>query len=204
MPQSSQAVRDILRLADEVSTIGGVLMREDGPVGEVRGTLQEIHSTYDAAVAAIDRFLVPAKRGARVQIRTYLALSGGSLNRLIDDKRGHCSRILELYGRSGGVREWLARRTAKAKLLEDADKTFGQLATADGDLFASLARIGDVLGDEATDIANLLLSGQERPAADRIAQAQQALLPLRKELASAMSALQRIEAGMGFVARTGS
>jgi hypothetical protein len=201
MPASEQAVRDIRQLADGVSTIGGVLMREAGPVADVKATLHEIHATYDAALAAIDQFLKPLKGSARGRLRSYLALSGGSLNRLVENKRGHCSRILELYGRAGGVRDWLAGRAEKAALLQEADKAFGRLATADGDLFASLARIGDVLSDEATDIANLLMSGQERPAADRIGAAQRTLLPLRRELASAMSQLQRSEGDMGFVAR---
>jgi hypothetical protein len=199
IPQSSDAVRDMMQLTEQVSTLGGVLMREDGPLGEVRATLGEIQATYTAAMAAIDRFLAPATGGARSRLKSYLALSGGSLSRLIEDKRGHCSRILELYGRAGGLREWLTGRAVTAKLLAEADQAFGRLATADGDLFASLARIGEVLGDDATDIASLLLAGQARPAADRIRLAQKTLLPVRRQLASAMSQMQRIEGEMGFV-----
>ena len=131
-------------------------------------------------------------------MKSYIDLSGGSLRRTIDDNRGHCSRILELYGRAGGLREWLAQRTT-ADVLAAADQTFARLGTADGDLFESLSRIGDVLGDEASDIANLLLGEQEAQAAERITAAKRALLPLRRELAAAMSQLQQVEGAMGFV-----
>src|SRR5262249_23627743 len=137
LPQSSGAIGGMRDLVGEVSTLGGVLLREDGPVADVNATLREIHSTYAATLEAIDRFLEPGDDAPkRKQMKSYLELSGGSLSRLIDDKRGHCSRILELYGRAGGLREWLAPRT-KPELLAAADQTFARLATADGDLFGT-------------------------------------------------------------------
>lgn len=185
-------------LVREVRKLGGVLMRKDGPMGEVAATLDEIHATYTAASEAIDRFLAPAAGARRGVLKTYVGLAGGSLSRLVNDKRGHCSRILEHYGRAGGLREWLVERT-QPSVLADADAAFGRLAMADGDLFAELSRIGEVLTDEATDIASLLRSEQVRPAAERIAAAQRTLMPLRRQLGSAMSQLQRVEASMGFV-----
>ena len=198
VPQSSGAIGGMRDLVGEVSTLGGVLLREDGPVADVNATLREIHSTYAATLEAIDHFLEPGDAPKRKRMKSYLELSSGSLSRLIDDKRGHCSRILELYGRAGGLREWLAPRT-RPELLAAADQTFAKLATADGDLFGALSRIGDVLGDEATDIANLLLGEQDLQATQRITAAKRALLPLRRELASAISQLQHVEGDMGFV-----
>jgi hypothetical protein len=198
VPQSSGAISGMRNLVGEVRTLGGVLLREDGPVADVNATLGEIHLTYTATLAAIDRFLEPGETSKRKRMKSYLDLSGGSLRRTIDDKRGHCSRILELYGRAGGLREWLAQRTTP-DVLAGADQTFARLGTADGDLFESLSRIGDVLGDEASDIANLLLGEQEAQAAKRITAAKRALLPLRRELAAAMSQLQQVEGAMGFV-----
>jgi hypothetical protein len=198
VPGSTRAVGEMRGLVREVRTLGGVLMRKDGPMGDVAATLDEIHATYSAVSEAIDRFLAPAVGGGRRALKTYVGLAGGSLGRLVDDKRGHCSRILEHYGRAGGLREWLVERT-QPSVLADADAAFGRLATADGDLFAELSRIGEVLTDEATDIANLLRSEQVRPAAERIAAAQRTLTPLRRQLGSAMSQLQRVEASMGFV-----
>lgn len=198
VPQSSHAIGGMRNLVGEVRTLGGVLLREDGPVADVNATLDEIHLTYTATLAAIDRFLEPGETPKRKRMKSYLDLSGGSLRRTIDDKRGHCSRILELYGRAGGLREWLAQRST-SDVLAAADQTFARLGTADGDLFESLSRIGDVLGDEASDIANLLLGEQEAQAAERITAAKRALLPLRRELAAAMSQLQQVEGAMGFV-----
>ncbi|NRF71355.1 hypothetical protein HLB44_30660 [Aquincola sp. S2] len=56
-----------------------------------------------------------------------------------------------------------------------------------------------VLGDEASDIANLLLGEQDLQAGERITAARRGLLPLRRELAAALSQLQRVEGDMGFV-----
>jgi hypothetical protein len=198
LSQSSSAIADMRQLADRVSTLGGVLVSNDGPVGDVKGTLNEIHATCIATSEAIDRFLEPAKGPKRGLLKSYLKISGGELSRFVDEKRGHCSRIFELYGRAGGLRDWLTER-AKPDLIEEADGAFGRLASADGDLFATLSQIGEVLGDESTDIVALLMGGQDRLARDRIKDAQLKLLPLRRELSALTARLQRIEAGMGFV-----
>jgi hypothetical protein len=197
MPGSLRAVGELRSLVKTVSTLGGVLVQEGGPVGDVTATLNEIHATYAGAGEAVDRFLEPAN-DAKGLLKSYLALAGGGLSRIVDGKRGHCSRILELYMRAGGLRDWLSQR-AKSELLRAADDAFSGLATADEDMFAKLSRIAGVLSDEATVIANLLLGGQDQLAAQRIMTAQQTLLPLRRELASAMSQLQAVEASLGFV-----
>ena len=93
----------------------------------------------------------------------------------------------------------MARQRTTPDVLAAADQTFARLGTADGDFFESLSRIGDVLGNETSDIANLLLGEQKAQASERITAAKRALLPLRRELAAAMSQLQQVEAAMGFV-----
>ena len=152
-------------------------------------------SWFRAARRGSEAIISGTKRGL---LKSYLKISGGELSRFVDEKRGHCSRIFELYGRAGGLRDWLTER-AKPDLIEEADGAFGRLASADGDLFATLSQIGEVLGDESTDIVALLMGGQDRLARDRIKDAQLKLLPLRRELSALTARLQRIEAGMGFV-----
>jgi len=73
------------------------------------------------------------------------------------------------------------------------------LGTADGDLFAALSRVGEALTTEPTDLVNLLIGGQDRVARQRMLQGRKRLLPLRRELSTAMSELQRIEASLGYV-----
>ena len=87
------------------------------------------------------------------------------------------------------------------EVLKAADEAFGRLATADGDLFASLSRVGEALTDEASDLVNLLIGGQDKIARERIASDRQRLVPLRRELSAALSQLQRIEASLGYVPR---
>ena len=200
MPQTVQATDDLRRLASEVATLGGVLSGSDGPVVELRATLKQIHDTCAVVSEAIDEFLAPAKGPARKRLSAYKSIESGRLNRLIDDRRGHCSRILEYYGRVDGVRDWLLPRTSP-EVLKAADEAFGRLATADGDLFASLSRVGEALTDEASDLVNLLIGGQDKIARERIASDRQRLVPLRRELSAALSQLQRIEASLGYVPR---
>jgi hypothetical protein len=194
---SSQAVTDLRQLATQVSTIGGVLSASDGPVADVNSTLKEIHATCAATLEAIDRFLEPAKRADQGLLEAYLNIPG-ELRDMVNKKRGHCSRILEHYGRAGGVREWLLPR-AKRHLVGRVDRAFEQLSTADNDLFDSVSQIGAMLDDEATYIRGLLLRGQGARARERLNKAQIKLLPLRRKLSDFIAQFYAKGSGMGFV-----
>jgi hypothetical protein len=193
-------VDQMAELVERISTLGGVLMSEAGPVEDIGDTLTEIHATFDAAAEAIERFLEPGKTD-RSRLKSYERFAKGSLTRLVDNKRGHCSRILELYARAGGLREWLKPRATR-KLLGETDAAFVQLSNADTDLFADLTDIAETLSDEANDIVHLLHAGQPQIADERIQHAHQILQPLRRKLATAMSRLQQVEGQMGFVPST--
>lgn len=191
-----------MRLSSEIRTVGGVLIPGSGPVKDLLGTLKEVHRTYGAVSDAISRFVAPAIGARQIDSRAYLAMERGALARIIESNRGHCTRILEYYDRAGGLRDWLEPRLP-SRQLKTVDEAFRQLGTADGDLFAALARIGDVMTEEASAIVGLLLSGQQRVARKRILDGRKKLLPLERRLASAMSKLQRIESSLGYVLRAG-
>jgi len=124
----------------------------------------------------------------------------GELITLIDNNRGHCTRIVEYYARVGGLRDWLEPRLKPDKL-KALDEAFGQLGNADGDLFEHLVGIGDVLTGEASAIVGLLLSGQQKIARERILDGRKKLLPLERSLSEAMRTLQRVEGSLGYVPR---
>jgi hypothetical protein len=171
-----------------------------GPVEDLLSTLEEVHRTYYAVSEAISRFVAPAVRQRTIDVKPYLAMERGQLTSLIENNRGHCTRIVEYYARVGGLRDWLEPRLEPEKL-KLLDETFGQLGTADGDLFAALVGVGDVLTGEASAIAGLVLAGQQEIARKRILDGRKKVLPLERSLSGAMSRLQRLETSLGFVPR---
>ncbi len=201
LDRSAAATAHLQRLSEDIRTIGGILMPGSGPVEDLLGTLEEVHRTYASVSAAISRFVAPAVGRGAIDPKPYLAMERGELTTLIENNRGHCTRIVEYYARVGGLRDSLEQRLApdKLKLL---DETFGQLGTADGDLFDALVSVGAVLTGEASVIAGLALSGQQAAARERILDGRKKLLPLEGCLSKAMTDLQRIESSLGFVPRT--
>jgi hypothetical protein len=198
LDRSRQATRELQRLSDDIRTIGGILVPGAGPVEDLLSTLEEVHRTYASVSEAISRFVAPAVQRGPIDVKPYLAMERGQLEILIQNNRGHCTRIFEYYARVGGLRDWLEPRLTANKL-ESLDKTFGQLSTADGDLFDALVGIGGVLTGEASVIAGLVLSGQQKIARQRILDGRKKLLPLERDLSKAMRSLQDIESSLGFV-----
>lgn len=196
--ESQRAAGELMKLSGRIRTLGGILIPRAGPVVDLLGTLEEIHRTYASVSDAIGRFVAPAVGRGAIKPAPYLAFERGSLRTQIENNRGHCTRILEYYGRVDGLRDWLTPRLEPAKLTE-LDGVFGQLATADGDLFASLARIGDVMTEEASEIVGLLLAEQQDAARRRILTGRKKLLPLERKLSAAMTRLARIETSLGYV-----
>jgi hypothetical protein len=201
LERSLQATGQLERLSDDIRTIRGVLMPGTGPVEDLLSTLEEVHRTYTSVSDAIGRFVAPAVRRGAIDVKPYLAMERGQLATLIENNRGHCTRIVEYYARVGGLRDWLEPRLAADKL-KVLDETFGALGNADGDLFEALVGVGDVLTGEASAIAGLVLAGQQEIARKRILDGRKKLLPLERGLSKAMSSLQHVESSLGFVPRT--
>jgi hypothetical protein len=198
---SLDATGQLQRLSDDVRTIGGVLIPGTGPVEDLLSTLDEVGRTYTAVSKAIHRFVAPAAQRGPIDVKPYLAMERGQLLTFIEDNRGHCTRIVEYYGRVGGLRDWLEPRLKPDKV-KFLDETFGRLGTVDNDLFEALVGVGDVLTEEASAIAGLLLAGQQKIARKRILDGRKKLLPLSRGLSKAMNSLQRIESALGFVPGT--
>ncbi len=70
---------------------------------------------------------------------------------------------------------------------------------ADGDLFAALGEIGEVLTNESHAIVNLGLTGQDAAAVARLVRGRKALARLEGDLDTAMTELQELEQQLGYV-----
>jgi hypothetical protein len=195
---SSRAAGRLLELSNEAGTLGGILIPGRGPTRDLLGSLEQVHRTFEAVSGAISTFLAPAADTGSIDVRRYLAMERGSLSSEIERRRGHCTRIVEYYGRVGGLRDWLVDQRLSPSKLKTVDNAFAELGESDNDLFADLSRIGDVLTEEASAIVGLLLAGQQKLARARIRRGRQKLLPLEKELRHALSRMQKTQSSLGY------
>jgi hypothetical protein len=193
---SSHALDNLRGLANQVATIGGVLAGRAGPVLEVNASLKEIHATCSATLQAIDRFLEPMDQPEQSDLKAYLMVPG-ELSDLVRDKGGHCTRILEIYYRLGGVRDWLLQH-AEPELVKQSDDAFSRLANADHDLFANIQEVGAMLDAEVTSVRELLLRGKKAEARERLTEGQIKLLQHRRELNDFISRFTAEKIGMGY------
>jgi hypothetical protein len=196
---SIRATGTLQDLTKKVRSIEGLLIDKDGPVQDLLDSLGEIHRTYDAVAKAIDLFLAPISKGGKINVTPYLSMERGQLVTLIDNNRGHCKRIMEYYGREGGIRDWLKGQYFPVSKLSKLDNIFGQLGTADGDLFEALSRVGDVMTEESSAIVGLLIAGQHPVARKRLLADRTKLRPLEQMLLKAKSELQQNLSALGFV-----
>jgi hypothetical protein len=85
--------------------------------------------------------------------------------------RGHCRRIGVCYLRVGGLRDGLKAKLSP-KALDDLDRTFARLATADGDVFSAMDALGDALTNESQVIVCHLQTERIEQARQHIADAE--------------------------------
>ena len=83
--------------------------------------------------------------------------------------------------------------------MQQADGTFEQLATADGDSFASITAIAATLDQQTSAARSLLLNGNAPEAQKRLVDAQQKLLPLEDQLNSFIAEFSNIKSNLGYV-----
>jgi hypothetical protein len=197
--QARDATRQLRGIARNIGSLRHILMSEAAPAAAMRATLVQVHKTYDAVNDAITEFVasIPSESGS-VDRRVFAKYERGALRKQIRDGRGHCDLIAFHYGRAGGLREWLSDRATDAQLRK-ADETFGTLSMADGDLFAALGQIGEVLTNESRAIVNLGLTGQDAVAIARLLRGREALARLEGDLDTAMTELQELEQQLGYV-----
>jgi hypothetical protein len=128
----------------------------------------------------------------------YVKLAHGDLPQEIEAGRGHCGRILIHYRRLGGVRDAIQARLTPAQL-DEVDRTFAALGTADSDAFQRMTQIGFYLHEESRAIVNSLFARQREAARQRIETALNLLAPLEVELSDGMKEIQQLEASLGGV-----
>jgi TIR domain len=196
--QSRRAASRLLALSDQIHSLGSLLIPGHGLTRDLLGSLKQVDRTFRAVSEAIASFLRPAAGRGKVSVKPYLTMERGSLSAAIERNRGHCGRIVEYYGSVGGLRDWLVDHGLEPRKLAAADAAFAELGESDNDLFARLSDIGDVLTEEASAIAGLLLAGNEKAARTRIVKGRRTLLPLERNLRAAQTRMARLLSSMGY------
>jgi hypothetical protein len=195
--QSNAAASELGTLTARLHSIGEILISGSNQSKDLEGTLKEVGNTYRAVTSAIMRFVSPAMGKDSIDPAPYVQMERGTLVSDIRNGRGHCGRILSYYGRHGGLRDWLKNRL-DPRQLQEVDKVFARLGTADGDLFRELAEVGEVLTNESRAIVNLLVAEQEAAARRRIIDGRTKLQPIEQRLESAMHDLQQLQTSPGY------
>lgn len=196
-----RASAQMRRLGERIGSVGQVLVDETAPTADVHAALHEIHKTLDVVATSVEEFVSAGLGPGPLDPRPYVRFERGSLARRIRDGRGHCDLIAVHYYKPDGVRAWL-QTNASRRVQGQADRAFGRLSDADGDLFRWLAQVGEALTNESRMIVNLLAADQVRAAQRRVLRARKTLAPLEAELGRSAEVLQEVEHGLGFVTKT--
>jgi len=192
------ASTEMRRLSVRVGSISGLLAGRDvEAVDDLRAALGEVHKTLEVVTDAVEDFVAAGVSPTGLDPRPYVRFERGALSRRIRDGRGHCDLIAVRYGRREGIRDWLKANSPK-RVLTRADRVFGRLSEADGDLFLWLGQIGDALTNESRVVVNLLTAGQPESARQRVVEARSRLAPLEADLQQSIEVLQGIEQSLGY------
>lgn len=190
-------VGEIGELVASLRRLDVVLTGDDIPMAQLAATLRELGETYHVVKAAIEQFMVAGLGAQGIDRNAYLRLERGKMTETIHNGRAHCRAIGVRYYREGGIRQALESRV-DGELLALADKTFERLTHSDMDMLATMDGVGTALANESRSIVNLLESGQEPAARQRISQARKMLLPLEDKLDTAVANYKTIEGLIGY------
>lgn len=197
LSSSEQAIGELQQLTRRVGSLGEVLVGDADPVRDLRAALREIGATYRAVNRAIRRFMEAGVDPDAIDRRAYVALEREDLVDTIHTGRGSCDLIATHYYRSGGLQDALEAR-ASDDVLADADAAFETLGAADRDLFDDMERLGRSLSNESRAIVNLLMTGQDGVARQRIVEGRERLLALEERLRRAREEFQTIQRDLGY------
>jgi len=191
------AVRELQDLTAEIRDLAEVLSDDEPASKAVRETLAEISGTYRVVIAAIESFMRAGREIEEEGASAYNQLARGLLAKRIRSGRGHCTRIGVRYRRVGGLRDGIKDRLEPERLAV-LDGRFEELASADGDLFSEMDRLGRALQEESRIVERLLLTGRIEQARQHVAIAAGRLAPLEEALESALGKFEDIEVDLGW------
>jgi hypothetical protein len=191
-----RGAREADQFIENVRARSDILRQNPGSEQALRDALRGVRQTYKVVIDAIDRFLAPLTAKSHLKLGWYKSIASGRMVEEIEQKRGHCKRITQIYIESGGLRDSLPSTVSdEAKVALDA--LIRNMAGADADLFRQMTDVGSALAKEGAVITNLLLAEQPQSAEAHLRQCASELLPLQQELSRGMGDVDRLMVDLG-------
>jgi hypothetical protein len=186
--------------ADGIDKIIGILAKlveklkaqPDLAAQKLAQALEEVAKTLVVVDNAACQFLsLGIDHGALEKTsKLLLAIDGGGLSTEVERGRGHCHVISEIYREH--LDKWFERAFNPAENVS-AKAAFQRLSSADDDLFGALTTVASLLENEAGEVLDLVLKGDQAGARNRVLSAMPALRPLRKTISKTMQTLYSMQ-----------
>lgn len=147
--------------------------------------LDEIVKTYRALDEALNMYgsLALDEDALTANSRELLAIAGGSLAVQVEDGRGHCHQISNIYWKH--LRRWFEKAFNRDEH-DQMEALFTRLGDADDDLFAALSGLAEQLGSDAKDVLALVIKKEEDKGRQRVLQTYGELAPVQQAMARGM------------------
>lgn len=207
---SLEANHEIGAIIEEINhTIPSLKARAGAKaLAQLDTVLDEVHATVRAVNEAVTLFLKPALTGKPIDQNPdpYLELASRDLFAVIEEGRGHCRDISNIYFGAEAVTWPLTPPQHPRSLrywihdnLDDAtaarlDQVFLQLDESDMDLFSRMGRLGYVLSSTSKDVVRLLAHARPDDARTLVVDSIETLQPLQDELARCMQRIRYLQA----------
>jgi hypothetical protein len=188
-------VVDLAEQFGVLQAIKGKLIRQPDPAADkLVVVLEEISKIYGAIEAELVKYLslsFAAGEDPREERTVLLTLEGGQVSARINEARGHCHKIENIYLRF--LDPWFGRvlSPAEQEMTRELFRRFGQ---SDWMMVDDLQKVGAWLANEATETLNLVDAGALDDANKRVRAARKELLPVRQALGKAMGDLRQLQA----------
>jgi hypothetical protein len=168
--------------------IGKLKAQPDVAAQKLGQALEEVAKTLQVVDGAASSYLsLGIDQGAlEKNSKLLLEIEGGKLRTDVENGRGHCHRIWQIY--ETFLNKWFSKALAPAEQ-QSMETVFVKLGNADDDLFVHLAKVAGTLQQEAKDVLDLVVNGDAAGARKRVLESLPALRPLRKTMAGTMQTL---------------
>jgi hypothetical protein len=181
---------------EDVRARSDVFRKNPGSETALRDALGGVRQTYEVVIDAIDKFLSPLTKNLPIELSLYAPIASGRMVDEIEQRRGHCKRITQIYIESGGLRDSLPS-TVTTEAKDALDTLMSSIAGADADLFAQMTAVGSALAMEGAVVTNLLLAQQPQAAETQLRQSAAKLFPLQRELSEGMGRVTKLIIDLG-------
>lgn len=122
--------------------------------------------------------------------KELLAIEGGRLLIQVEDGRGHCHDIQDIFEKY--LNRWFDR-VLKGDDLAAMNNVFEMLGDADDDVFSQMDKLANELQVQASAVLNLVINGQSEEAKSMVLALRGTLLPLRLAISKSLSNLYALK-----------